>query len=88
MPGLWIAAPFGPPTLGRKQRPIRNIEARNDRNMFVMAGTLGAIGAFYGVATSSGAWTAALFAVAYGLVGILVGVPLAGFFNITRRLWS
>ncbi|WP_165637386.1 hypothetical protein [Bradyrhizobium shewense] len=55
--------------------------------MFVIAGTLGAFGAFYGIATSSGAWTATLFAMAYGLAGVLVGVPLAGFLNITRRLW-
>lgn len=78
----------GPPTLGRKRKPIHNVEARNDRNMFAIAGTLGAIGAVYGVATSSGPWTATLFGVAYGTAGILIGVPLAGFFNITRRLWS
>lgn len=56
--------------------------------MFAIAGTLGAIGAVYGMATSSGPWTATLFGVAYGTAGILIGVPLAGFFNVTRRLWS
>lgn len=78
----------GPPVLSRKRKPIRRVEDRNDRNMFVIAGTLGAIGAVYGIATSSGPWTATLFAVAYGLLGILVGVPLAGFLSMTRRLWS
>ncbi|WP_234678915.1 hypothetical protein [Bradyrhizobium monzae] len=56
--------------------------------MFIIAGTLGAIGAVYGVATSSGPWTATLFGIAYGAAGILFGVPLAGFLNFTRRLWS
>ncbi|WP_194402060.1 hypothetical protein [Bradyrhizobium sp. CCBAU 53351] len=55
--------------------------------MFVIAGALGAIGGAYGIATSSGPWTATLFGIAYGLAGILIGVPLAGFLNITRRLW-
>lgn len=77
----------GPPTLGRRRKPIHNVEARNDRNMFVIAGTLGLLGGAYGFATSSGPWTAALFGTAYALVGVLVGVPLAGFFNFTRRLW-
>src|SRR4051794_27450294 len=78
--------PFGPPALGRKPS-IHNVEARNDRNMFVIAGTLGAIGAVYAIATSTGPWTATLFAIAYATAGSVIGVPLAGFFNITRRLW-
>lgn len=77
----------GPPTLGRKRKPIHNVEGRNDRNVIVLAGTLCVLGIVYGIATSSGPWTATLFACAYGLLGILVGVPVAAFFNITRRLW-
>ena len=78
----------GPPILGRKRKPIHNVEARNDRNMFVIAGALGAIGAVYGIVTSPGPWTATLFGIGYGTAGILFGVPAAGLFNITRRLWS
>jgi len=80
--------PFGPPVLSHRRAPIHNVEARNDRNMFAIAGALGALAAAYGIATSSGPWTAALFGIAYGLAGVLVGVPLAGLFNITRRLWQ
>ncbi|RZN11013.1 hypothetical protein CWO91_10350 [Bradyrhizobium genosp. SA-3] len=80
--------PFGPPILDRKRSPIHNVEAPNDRNMIVIAGALGGLGAAYGIATSSGPWMAALFAIAYGTVGILVGVPFAGFLNLTRRLWQ
>ncbi|GMO58239.1 hypothetical protein BwSF12_75290 [Bradyrhizobium ottawaense] len=65
----------GPPTLGRKRKPIPNVEAKNDRNMFVIPGTLGTLGALYGIATSSGPWTATLFGIAYGTFGIVVGVP-------------
>jgi len=79
--------PFGLPKLGRRRTPIHNVEARNDRNVIVIAGTLCALGASYGFATSSGPWTATMFSVAYGTVGILVGVPVAALFNITRRLW-
>jgi hypothetical protein len=56
--------------------------------MIAIAGTLGALGAFYGIATGSGPWTATMLAIAYATVGVLVGVPLAALFNITRRLWS
>ncbi|MCK1302939.1 hypothetical protein IVB33_29080 [Bradyrhizobium sp. 24] len=56
--------------------------------MFLIAGTLCALGTFYGFATSSGQWSATMLMVAYGTVGILVGVPVAALFNITRRLWS
>ncbi|WP_164935047.1 hypothetical protein [Bradyrhizobium zhanjiangense] len=56
--------------------------------MIVIAGALGGLGAAYGIATSSGPWMAALFAIAYGTVGILLGVPFAGFLNLTRRLWQ
>ncbi|WP_157095069.1 hypothetical protein [Bradyrhizobium sp. AT1] len=87
-PGCGSKHLAGPPTLGRKRTPIPNVEARNDRNIFVIAGMLGAIGAVYGVATSLGPWTAALLGIAYGVGGVLIGVPLAGLLNITRRLWS
>ncbi|OSI72084.1 hypothetical protein BSZ22_09225 [Bradyrhizobium canariense] len=79
--------PFGPPVLHRKRPPVYNIEARNDRNMVVFAVTLGGLGAAYGFATSAGPLSAALLVTSYGMLGVLVGVPLAALFNVTRRLW-
>lgn len=86
-PNCGSKVPFGPPILHRKRPPIYNVEARNDRNMVVFAGTLGGLGAAYGFATSAGPLSAALLVTSYGMLGVLAGVPLAALFNITRRLW-
>lgn len=86
-PACGSKEPFGPPVLHRTRPPIHNVEARNDRNMIVFAGVLGALGAAYGFATSTGPLSAALLVTSYGILGVLVGVPLAALINITRRLW-
>lgn len=86
-PNCGSKQPFGPPILHRKRPPIYNVEARNDRNMIVFACVLGGLGAACGFATSAGPISAALLATSYGMIGILVGVPLAALVNITRRLW-
>lgn len=76
----------GPPVTGLDKR-MHNVEARNDRNMIVIAAALGALGASLGVHAGSGPLTATLLGLAYGVIGIIIGVPLAAFVNITRRLW-
>lgn len=62
------------------------VEARNDRNMILATVSLGLLGAFYGVAVSSGWYSALLGGVGYGLLGLMVGPPLAFAFNMTRSL--
>jgi hypothetical protein len=56
--------------------------------MVVSALSFGAVGLLYGIGTSSGPISAVLLGLAYGMVGIIVGVPVAALFNITRRLWQ
>jgi len=76
----------GPPVTGIDKR-MHNVEARNDRNVIVIAAALGVLGAFLGVHAGSGPLSATLMGFGYGVVGVIVGVPLAAFINVTRRLW-
>lgn len=80
--------PAGPPNAThRKRPPIYNVEARNDRNMIAIAIGLGVFGVLYGIGTSSGPVGGFVLGILYGVVGILIGVPVAFLVNITRRLW-
>jgi hypothetical protein len=47
--------------------------------------SLGTIGAFYGVETSSSSLGALVLGLCYGFVGVAIGVPLAFAINITRN---
>lgn len=78
--------PAGPYVFNRKEARRHRIEERNDRNLVVVTLSCGLIGAFYGSAghvTTSGV---ILAAVGYGMLGVLIGVPLAFAINITRNL--
>ncbi|MDH2342330.1 hypothetical protein [Bradyrhizobium sp. SSUT77] len=56
--------------------------------MIVTAGACGCLGVLYGVGTSSGPISATMLGLAYGIIGILVGIPVSASINITRRLWQ
>jgi hypothetical protein len=60
------------------------IEGKNDRTLVVCSLVLGAIGACYGYAVSAGAFSAILWAPLYGLLGLMIGVPLAFAINLMR----
>ncbi|MET4041867.1 hypothetical protein ABIC03_003558 [Bradyrhizobium sp. RT6a] len=87
LPKLRLEGAVRSPILHRKGPPIYNVEARNDLNMVVFAGTLGGLGAACGFVTSAGPLSAALLVTSCSMLGVLAGVPLAALFNITRRLW-
>jgi hypothetical protein len=61
------------------------LEERNDRNLIIIMTALGAIGAFYGVETSSSSLGALVLGLWYGFVGVAIGAPLAFAINITRN---
>jgi hypothetical protein len=53
-----------------------------------MVTVLGAIGAFYGVETSSTFFTEIIFGCLYAFVGVWIAVPLAFAINVTRQwIW-
>ena len=79
--------PSGPYVLSRKQARHHGLEERNDRNLVVVASTLGAIGALYGISSSAGPVGATFSAIGYGFVGVLCGVAIAFGMNMTRSLW-
>jgi len=75
--------PAGPHRFNKKEARRHRIEERNDRTLFLMTAGLGAVGAFYGVETSSraiGALSAGLF-----FLGAFIGASLAFAINITRN---
>jgi hypothetical protein len=75
-------------TYAFSKREVRRFRAeqRND-NMLVVT-TLGCCcaGVLYGIMLSSSTFGAILAGIGYGLVGLLIGVPVAFAINITRRL--
>ena len=74
----------GPLRLGRRAPRMIGIEGKNDRTLVVCSLVLGAIGACYGYAVSAGAFSAILWAPLYGLLGLMIGVPLAFAINLMR----
>lgn len=74
----------GPPQLGRRAPRIIGIEDKNDHTLVTCALTLGAIGACYGYAVSTGPISAILWLTVYGFVGLMIGVPLAFAINLIR----
>jgi hypothetical protein len=87
--------PSGPYQFSKKE--IRNfrIEQRNDTYLIRTALLLGAIGLLYGIvigrkSTGEGSWHAmqsavvVVSALGYGLIGVLIGVPLAATINLYR----
>jgi hypothetical protein len=77
--------PSGPYRHNRKEARRLRLEERNDRRLILMTVGLGAVGAFYGLETSSSVLGAFMAATVYGFVGAAIGGPLAFAINITRN---
>jgi hypothetical protein len=77
--------PTGPYRHNSKEARRLRAEDRNDRNLIIVMTALGAIGAFYGVETSSSSLGALMLGLWYGFVGVAIGAPLAFAINITRN---
>ena len=77
--------PSGSYRHNRKESRRLRIEEKNDKNLVVVMTVLGAIGAFYGVETSSSSLSALALGFCYGFVGVVIGAPLAFAINITRN---
>ena len=78
--------PAGPYVFNRKEARRHRIEERNDRNLVVVTLSCGLIGALYGSAGHATTSGVILAAVGYGMLGVLIGIPLAFAINITRNL--
>jgi hypothetical protein len=76
--------PAGPYQFNRKEARRHRIEERNDRTWILMTIGLGALGAFYGIKTSSSTLGALVAGLSYGFVGAALAAPLAFAINITR----
>lgn len=50
-----------------------------------MTAGLAAVGAFYGLETSSSVWRTLVTVPLYGFVGAVIGAPLAFALNVTRN---
>jgi hypothetical protein len=77
--------PSGPYIRSRKEARRYRIEQRNDRRLILMTAGLAALGAFYGLETSSSALRALVTVPLYGFVGAVIGAPLAFALNVTRH---
>jgi hypothetical protein len=78
--------PAGPYVLNRKEAQCHRIEERNDRDLVVVTLSCGLVAGLYGAAGSASTLGAVLAGLGYGMVGVLVGVPIAFAINITRNL--
>jgi uncharacterized membrane protein YeaQ/YmgE (transglycosylase-associated protein family) len=77
--------PSGPYRHNRKEARRLRAEDLNDRRLILMTVGLGAVGAFYGLETSTSAFGAFVTATIYGFLGAAIGAPLAFAINITRN---
>ena len=78
--------PSGPYVFSRKEIRRHRIEYRNDINLVITSLACAAAGGFYGAIVSSSGLEAILHGLFYGLLGLLVGVPIAFAINVTRSL--
>jgi len=78
--------PSGPYVFSRKELRRHRIEYRNDINLLVTSLGCAAAGGLYGAIASSGGLGAILHGLLYGLLGLLIGVPIAFAINVTRGL--
>ena len=74
----------GPYRLSKRAARKNGIEQRNDRRLAAAALSFGLLGACYGFATSSGAFSAVFWVLAYGVAGLTVGVPIGFAINFLR----
>ncbi len=77
---------FGPYQFSAREARLHRIEDRNDRRLAVSAMTFGALGAAYGFATSTSAVGAFFAVAAYGLLGLIIGVPVGFAINFMRSM--
>jgi len=75
----------GPVRASRRASRSVGAEARNDRTLMWMMGTLGAIGVFYGIETGASWMREVGGALLYGFIGVVAAVPIAFGINITRN---
>jgi hypothetical protein len=78
--------PSGPYAFSRREARRFRAEQRNDNMMIVTTAACCGAGVLYGVLPSSSIFGAILAGTWYGLVGLLIGVPIAFAINLTRRL--
>ena len=78
--------PSGPYVFSRTELRRHRIEYRNDINLLVTSLACAAAGALYGAIISSNLPGAILHVLFYGVLGLLVGVPIAFAINVTRGL--
>jgi hypothetical protein len=84
-PNCGSREPTGPYRHNRKEARRLGAEDKNDRTLIMLTVGLGAVGAFYGVETSSSALGAYVTATIYGFLGAAIGAPLAFAINVTRN---
>jgi hypothetical protein len=84
-PNCGSREPSGPYRHNRKEARRLGAEDKNDRNLIVVMTALGAVGAFYGVETSSSSLGAMVLGLWCGFVGVAIGAPLAFAINVTRN---
>jgi hypothetical protein len=78
--------PSGPYVFSKKEIRRHRIEYRNDINLLVTSLGCAAAGGLYGALVSTGGLGAFLHGLVYGLLGLLIGVPIAFAINVTRGL--
>jgi hypothetical protein len=78
--------PSGPYVFSSEEIRRHRLEYRNDINLAVTSLGCAAAGGLYGAIVSSGGLAAILHGLFYGLLGLLVGVPIAFAINVTRGL--
>jgi hypothetical protein len=74
----------GPYRPSKRAARKNGIEQRNDRCLASAALSCGLLGACYGFATSSGAFSAIFWVLAYGIAGLTVGIPIGFAINFLR----
>jgi hypothetical protein len=78
--------PTGPYKFSKKEARSYRIEQRNDNNLVVTTLAFGAIAASYGVLVNlPSVFAATVAGLAYGLLGLLIGAPLAFTVNMVRH---
>jgi hypothetical protein len=78
--------PQGPYVQSVRELRRHRIEARNDRTLVVAVLSCGLGGLAYGLVMASSLVGKMLLGSGYGLLGVIIGVPVAFVINMTRHL--
>jgi hypothetical protein len=78
--------PSGPYVHSKKELRRLRAEDHNDRMLIVTTVACTGAGALYGILLSSSTFGAILAGIGYGVVGLLIGVPIGFAINLTRSL--